>query len=78
MDSIVDNNELQVLYNQEVDTTGEYKIGYAVKFIDYPLNIKTSGVFTVTIVDPCDEPTSIISPLIFDQEYTITQDAFDY
>ena len=72
VDAIIGNNELRVLYNEDVETTGDYKIGFTVKFTDYPLNIKTSDVFTVTIVDPCDEPTSIISVLLFDQEYTIT------
>lgn len=34
--------------------------------------------FTITIVDPCDEPTSVTPSTLLDQEYTIMQASFDY
>lgn len=34
--------------------------------------------FTVTIVDPCDEPVSVTSSTLVNQEYTISQASFDY
>ena len=72
MDFPIENNEFKVLYTEDEDKAGVYKIGFTVKFTDYPANIKTSEVFTVTIESPCDEPTSIVSALLFNQEYTIT------
>lgn len=30
---------------------------------------------TITLVDPCDPPTSVVAPTVLDQSYTLTDDA---
>ena len=67
------NNSFEVLETQLVAKVGLYPITYKVVYTSYPANFKVQSTpFTVTIVDPCDSPVSIISPGLADQEYTLT------
>ena len=67
-------NSFQVLYTESLDDVGIYEITYRVQFASYPsLSLVQEFPFTVTIVDPCDDPTSVTPSTLVDQEYTIMQ-----
>ena len=58
---------------------GVYKITYKVWYTNYSTNIIAQTVpFTVTVIDPCDNPVSVTASTLSDQFYTITQNAFEY
>ena len=69
---------LAVKNSQNADKKGTYPIRYSVGYDQYPFNVELSQVFTITILDPCDQPTSIIGPSLVDQEYTLTDNAVSY
>ena len=61
------------MYTEDITKKGEYPIMYRVRLEDYPLNyVESAEPFVITIIDPCDEPKSLIAPELVDQEYTIT------
>lgn len=62
-----------MLYTEDVTKTGVYKISYIVLYTDYSTNFIVQTVpFTVTVIDPCDKPTSVTASDLADQFYTIT------
>jgi len=62
-----------VLYTEDVAKAGVYKIGYNVKYTDYPTNLIVQTVnLTVTVIDPCDKPVSVTASVLTNQVYTIT------
>ena len=69
-------NSFQVLETQLLSDVGVYEITYRVMYSGKSL-VKEFP-FTVTIIDPCDEPISITPGVLVDQEYTLMQAAFDY
>ena len=46
---------------------------YRAYYENYSDNDILSSIFTITVIDPCDEPVSVTSKTLTDQEYTITQ-----
>ena len=64
--SVIGQNELRVIYNENTNTTGEYNLGFTVMFTNYPLSILSSELFKVEVIDPCDEPQSLTSLVIDD------------
>lgn len=72
-------NSFQVLYTDSLTDVGVYEITYRVSFDDYPgLTLTQEFPFTVTIIDPCDEPVSVTPSVLTDQEYTIIETELDY
>ena len=72
-------NVFTVKYTENVLKAGQYPISYKAYYTQYPANFKEKRTaFTVTIIDPCDEPDSVTASILDDQEYTITQTASDY
>ena len=52
---------------------GSYEITYRIYLVDYPENsTEQTTPFTVTILNSCTSPLSITSPVLVDQEYTLT------
>ena len=41
-------------------------------------SVSLNDPFTITVVDPCDSPTSVVGASLADQEYTITDDKQTY
>ena len=41
-------------------------------------NIEKTTTFTITLVDPCNPPASVVASSVADQEYTITDTSRDY
>ena len=72
-------NEFLTLYSEDVTKDGEYPFKYRLRLRDYPENVVESPVpFTITVIDPCDNPVILHAPELVDQEYTITDDALPY
>lgn len=67
-----------VNYVEDESLVGQYSILYEVTLRNYPSNTALSLPFTLTIVDPCDEPVVLIAPVMADQYYTITDHALMY
>ena len=73
------SNTLTILKTQDVTKSGVYPISYRTYHTKYPDNFKEiRTAFTLTVIDPCDDPVSVSPSTLTDQEYTITQNAFDY
>ena len=51
---------------------GTYPIKYQAYYQSYSANKITSDAFTITVIDPCDNPVSVTSKILAAQEYTIT------
>ena len=61
------SDRLKILQNSDIATVGVYELTYSVSFPGEPLNVKVQPLsFKVTIVDPCDEPVSLIAPNLED------------
>jgi len=72
-------NVFAVKYTEDVTIDGVYPISYKAYHTSYPSNSQElRPAFTITIIDPCDAPVSVIASNLVNQEYTITQTAFDY
>ena len=72
-------NEFIVKYNEEPTLKGSYAFKYKTYYTNYPANfVELQNAIILTIIDPCDEPVAVIPSSLTDQEYTITQAAFDY
>ena len=69
-----------ILQTQDVDLKGVYEIRYEIVFIKYPeVSAELASPFVVTVVDPCDNPESLVtSSDLLDQKYIITQDVVSY
>ena len=66
-------HEFTTLNSFDVTKRGAYSFGYKVYHTNYPDNsFEVSPTFTITIVSACEDPISIISQQIDDQEYTLT------
>ena len=53
-------NSFTVLQTQDVTKAGIYPISYRTYFTNYPANfVDNLLAFTVTIIDPCDNPVSV-------------------
>ena len=66
-------------YTELVGKKETYPIKYRVYYTLYSTNIVTLiDPFTITIIDPCDNPVSVTPSTISAQEYTITQPSFSY
>jgi len=73
------SNNFKVKYNEDVLVKGTYPLTYQVEYVNYGTIFQVQTVpFTVTIIDPCDEPVSVTPAALTGQEYTITQASFDY
>ena len=72
-------NEFRLLYTEDTSAATVYPITYEVSWTNYPSNsILQTTPFVVELLDPCDDPVSVTPSGLTDQEYTITQGAFDY
>ena len=68
-----DPNEFSVLYTDLLENVGSYPIKYRVRLQNYPGNvIESPDPFTIDIIDPCSPPTTLLPPILENQEYTIT------
>ena len=73
------SNTFTVLYTEDVQKAAVYPISYRTYHTQYPDNYKeVTTAFTVTVIDPCDEPIRVTPSALVDQEYTITQNLFEY
>ena len=73
------SNSFTVFQTQDVAKAGKYPISYRTYYTNYPTNfVDNLSAFTVTVVDPCDNPVSVTASGPIDQVYTITQTKFDY
>ena len=64
---------LAIMYTELVSKKGSYPIKYRVYHTLYPTNVVTlTDPFTITIIDPCDNPVSVTPSTLTAQEYTIT------
>lgn len=72
-------NQFEILQTQDVLKKGVYPIVMKAYFTNYSSNFEElKPAFTMTIIDPCDDPASFSPSAPVDQIYTITQNAFDY
>ena len=72
-DDARDVNKFNILYSQDVTKAGQYQISYRAYFTLYSSNFKENRTaFTITIIDPCDNPVSVTASTLANQEYTIT------
>ena len=64
------------IYTEDTTLKGEYFISYDVYHTNYDTNKVTVDVpFLITVIDPCDEPVSVMPSTLENQEYTITDNA---
>ena len=55
-------SSLEVLYTEDPSMTGEYDILYKLHYKNYPaVGDEQVKPFTVTIKDPCENPTSLVA-----------------
>ena len=72
-DDARDANIFKILYSEDISKAGSYPISYRAYFTLYSSNFEEKRTaFTVTIVDPCDQPVSVTASTLTNQEYTIT------
>ena len=73
------DGEFTTLYTEDINKIGSYPIKYRVRLQNYPGNSKESlNPFTINIIDPCSPPTSLLQPILENQEYTITDVPMPY
>ena len=61
------SNTFTILYTEDVSKSGSYSISYRAYLTDYPSNFKENrNAFTVIVIDPCDNPTSLTSSALTD------------
>lgn len=78
-DDVRDPNSFTVVNTADVTKAGTYPISYKAYHTNFPSNFQTKTVaFTITVIDPCDNPAGLLASAPADQEYTITQNTFDY
>lgn len=52
------------MYSEDLSLVGDHTIKYEVFYTDYPMaGGPESEPFTVTVIDPCDEPVSMAAPV---------------
>lgn len=72
-------NNFGVLYSQDISRKGSYSFYYRVFHKFYPSNVASlSEPFTITIINSCENPKSLLPSKLLDQDYTITQNSFSY
>ena len=72
-------NDFKIKYSEDVTKDGVYPISYRAYHTNYSSNAEEKRTaFTITIIDPCDEPISVTASTLANQEYTITQSNLDY
>ena len=56
----LNSNSFTVLQTQDVAKAGTYPIAYRTYHTNYPTNfVDNLSAFTVTVIDPCDNPVSM-------------------
>ena len=72
-------NEFRTLTNTDTSLKGSYAMSYRVYHTLYPSNVASqTDLFTITVVNACDNPVSLQEMSLTDQTYTITDTAFSY
>ena len=68
--------KFEILYSEDITKKGLYPLLYLAYFANYGLSnvLYKDAPFTVRIIDPCDEPISVVAATLTNQEYTITDD----
>ena len=68
-----DPNSFAVRNTDDVTKAGSYPISYKAYHTNFPSNFKTKTVaFTITVIDPCNNPAGLLASAPADQSYTIT------
>ena len=59
--------EFKILSTQDVTKEGIYPISYRAYYSKYPSNfVDNSSAFTITVIDPCDDPVSFTASALTD------------
>ena len=72
-------NNFRMPYSEDISKKGSYSFKYRVFHKFYPGNIATQfEPFTITVINSCENPKSLLPSKLQDQDYTITQTFFTY